>query len=50
VVPFEQGRRLFDVGNEPKTFYRIRGAHHNDTYIVGGQPYFEAWARFLRGL
>lgn len=50
VVPFEQGRRLFDVGNEPKTFYRIRGARHNDTYIVGGQPYFEAWARFLRGL
>ncbi len=50
VVPYEQGRRLFDAANEPKTFYRIRGARHNDTYIVGGQPYFDAWARFLQGL
>jgi fermentation-respiration switch protein FrsA (DUF1100 family) len=50
VVPYEQGRRLFDAANEPKTFYRIRGARHNDTYIVGGQPYFDAWARFLHGL
>ncbi len=50
VVPYEQGRRLFDAANEPKTFYRIRGARHNDTYIVGGQPYFDAWARFLEGL
>ena len=50
VVPYEQGRRLFDAANEPKTFYRIRGARHNDTYIVGGQPYFDAWARFLGSL
>lgn len=49
-VPFEQGRRLFDAANEPKTFYAIRGARHNDTYIVGGQPYFDAWARFLQSL
>ena len=50
VVPYEQGRRLFDAANEPKTFYQIRGARHNDTYIVGGQPYFDAWARFLERL
>jgi fermentation-respiration switch protein FrsA (DUF1100 family) len=50
VVPYEQGRRLFEAANQPKTFYTIRGARHNDTYIVGGQPYFDAWARFLRGL
>ncbi len=49
-VPYEQGRRLFDAASEPKTFYRIRGARHNDTYIVGGQPYFDAWARFLQTL
>ncbi len=50
VVPYEQGRRLFEAANEPKTFYRIPGAHHNDTYIVGDQRYFDAWARFLQGL
>ena len=50
VVPYEQGRRLFEAANEPKTFFTIRGAHHNDTYIVGDRPYFTAWARFLGSL
>jgi uncharacterized protein len=49
VVPYEQGRRLFEAANEPKTFFPIHGARHNDTYIVGGRPYFDAWARFLAG-
>jgi len=50
VVPYEQGRRLFAAANPPKTFFSIRGAHHNDTYIVGDLPYFQAWTRFLRSL
>jgi fermentation-respiration switch protein FrsA (DUF1100 family) len=50
VIPSEQGRRLFEAANEPKAFYPIHGARHNDTYIVGGQPYFDAWARFLEGV
>jgi len=50
VVPYEQGRRLFEAANEPKWFYTIRGARHNDTYFVGGQPYFDVWARFLEGV
>jgi hypothetical protein len=50
VVPYEQGRRLYEAANEPKTFYAIRGARHNDTYIVGDRPYFAAWAHFLQGL
>ncbi|HYL80281.1 MAG TPA: alpha/beta fold hydrolase [Candidatus Acidoferrum sp.] len=49
-VPYEQGRRLFDAANEPKTLYTIPGAHHNDTYVVGGEKYFEAWAGFLSTL
>ncbi|MBI3596398.1 MAG: alpha/beta hydrolase [Nitrospirae bacterium] len=47
VVPFDQGRRLFEAANPPKEFYVIPGAHHNDTYIVGGQPYWEAMKKFL---
>lgn len=50
VIPFEQGRRLFEAANPPKTFYTIRGARHNDTYIVGGDDYFRAWAEFFRTL
>lgn len=50
LVPLEQARRLFEAANQPKTFYTIPGAHHNDTYIVGGDAYFEAWGRFLRSL
>jgi hypothetical protein len=47
VVPFVHGRRLFEAAPEPKTFYAIPGAHHNDTYIVGGEPYWRAWREFL---
>jgi hypothetical protein len=50
VVPFAQGRRLFEAAREPKTFYAIRGAHHNDTFVAGGRAYFDVWARFLSGL
>jgi len=50
VVPFTQGRRLFEAAREPKTFYTIRGAHHNDTFVAGGRAYFDVWAQFLSGL
>jgi fermentation-respiration switch protein FrsA (DUF1100 family) len=50
VVPFEQGQRLFTAANEPKTFYTIPRAGHNDTYMVGGEPYWQAWERFLSAL
>jgi fermentation-respiration switch protein FrsA (DUF1100 family) len=47
VVPFAQGRRLFEAAPEPKRFHAIRGASHNDTYIVGGDAYWRAVAEFL---
>lgn len=46
-VPFAQGRRLFDAAPEPKSFFRIPGAGHNDTYLVGGDLYWQAWTEFL---
>lgn len=42
IVPFAQGRKVFEAAAEPKRFYAIRGAGHNDTYMVGGEPYFTA--------
>ncbi len=50
VVPHRLARRLFEAANPPKTFYTVHAAHHNDIYVVGGEPYFQAWGRFLKSL
>ena len=42
VVPFSHGKRVFDAAPQPKWFYTIAGAGHNDTYRVGGDSYFAA--------
>jgi len=49
VVPFSQGRRVFEAAPEPKRFFAIPGATHNDTYFVGGEAYWRAIADFLEG-
>lgn len=50
IVPPGQGRRLFELANEPKTLFVIQGAGHNDTYVTGAEPYWRAWERFLENL
>jgi fermentation-respiration switch protein FrsA (DUF1100 family) len=47
IVPFDGGQRLFEAANEPKRFYTIEGAGHNDTYLVGGKDYFRALREFV---
>ncbi len=47
LVPIEQGRKLYERANEPKEFYTIPGATHNDTYIVGGEEYIDVFRRFV---
>lgn len=47
IVPFELGQELFEAATEPKTFYRIRGAGHNDTHQVGEEPYYQALRDFV---
>lgn len=48
IVPFAQGKRLFEIAPAPKRFFRIEGAGHNDTYLTGGRLYWDAWRSFLR--
>jgi uncharacterized protein len=48
VVPPEHARRLFEQAREPKQFFVIREAAHNNTYIVGGREYLEVWREFLK--
>ena len=46
-VPFAQGKKVFEVASEPKRFYRIVGASHNDTFVVGGEEYYGALREFI---
>jgi fermentation-respiration switch protein FrsA (DUF1100 family) len=47
IVPVAHGRAVFEAAGEPKRFVPIPGARHNDTYVVGGEPYWAAWEAFL---
>jgi fermentation-respiration switch protein FrsA (DUF1100 family) len=47
VVPYRLGRRLFDAASEPKSFLEVVGAGHNETWIVGGDAYFDAIGEFV---
>lgn len=47
IVPFEQGKKVFEAAEEPKEFYTIHGASHNDTYAVGGEAYFASLKSFI---
>ncbi len=46
VIPYSHGERLFQAAREPKFFLSVPGAHHNDIWIVGGNPYFDSIHRF----
>ena len=50
IVPFPMGKALFDAANDPKGFYVIQGAGHNDTYAAGGEAYFQRLDAFIRKL
>lgn len=47
IVPEGMARKLFERANEPKTFYRISGANHNDTLNFGGPAYWRQWREFI---
>ncbi len=47
LVPIEMGRRLFQAANTPKLFYEVKGADHNDVYIIGGEAYRRKLFTFL---
>jgi fermentation-respiration switch protein FrsA (DUF1100 family) len=42
VVPFQQGRALFDRVTGPKQFFTIRGGDHNDAAPRDPEPYWKA--------
>ncbi|HYL80527.1 MAG TPA: alpha/beta hydrolase [Candidatus Acidoferrum sp.] len=50
VVPFELGRQVFEAAHEPKSFYAVPGADHNNLYAVGGAAYFRRLKQFVLGV
>lgn len=47
IVPFEQGQKVYAAATGPKEFHALRGAHHNDTFEVGGDAYFTLMSDFI---
>jgi uncharacterized protein len=47
IVPPSQGQRVFEAARGRKRFFLIPSAGHNDTYVVGGEPYWRTLREFL---
>ena len=47
IVPMALGRQVFEAAHEPKQWYVVSGAEHNDVPFVGGEPYFREIETFL---
>jgi hypothetical protein len=47
VVPFRMGQQLFAAAPEPKHFYPVEGAGHNNLMEVGGERYLACLQRFV---
>ena len=50
LAPISQGRRLYEAAKDPKSFYEVPGAGHNDVTATGGEDYFKTLAEFLQSL
>ena len=46
IVPFSQGRVLFDAAAEPKEFFELTGSH-NEAFLRTGRRYSEILMRFI---
>lgn len=46
IVPYEQGRRIFEAAREPKEFLEISGGH-NEGFLISGPAYVQGLDRFL---
>jgi fermentation-respiration switch protein FrsA (DUF1100 family) len=47
IISFKHGQKLFQAANEPKQFYPIKNAGHNDIIQVAGEGYWQAIVNFI---
>ncbi len=50
IVPFQQGRAVYESANQPKSFWRVRGAGHNDLLPVAGREYLNHLQAFYSSI
>lgn len=50
IIPFEMGKTLFAAANEPKRFWAVEGAGHNDLADVAGPAYAQKLRAFYSSL
>jgi hypothetical protein len=46
IIPYKNGRILFEVAKEPKSFLEIRGGH-NEGFLARGSMYLEGLDKFI---
>jgi fermentation-respiration switch protein FrsA (DUF1100 family) len=49
IIPFVNGRTLFETANEPKSFLKIRG-DHNEGFLASGPIYLKGLDNFITGI
>lgn len=47
VIPFWHGEALYHLANQPKKFYIVDNAHHNDLFLIAGKEYGLQLQEFL---
>lgn len=50
VIPFFMGQMLFEAAREPKAFFPVEGAGHDDPFFVGGKEYYDRLLEFIQGV
>ena len=48
IVPIKYGKQVFELARQPKRWYTVPGAGHNDVPYVGGHPYFHQLITFIQ--
>jgi fermentation-respiration switch protein FrsA (DUF1100 family) len=47
IIPLRLGKKLFDAAAPPKEFIVLSRADHNDTFVAGGDEYYQAIGKFV---
>lgn len=47
LIPTSMGLALHEAAREPRRWYGVSGAGHNDVHLVGGAEYYDELARFV---
>lgn len=48
VIPFTHGKNVFDAAMQPKQFYAVENAGHNDIVVVGREFYWKTVDTFIK--